>query len=393
MARKKLKQPSDSKTSDERKKIKEHPHFDFDCDVFAKDHYGVYLIVKNSSKADRSRQHNRFYLDSEKELEFLLKTGYGQRGLTTENYKSSDRHLFSIHSTHKTLIQTLISKVKRHEKRNTVRDLIYGINTMISLFEESNKSIPDNPYEFSAEIHQKCLLDSILEGRVTIQNHIRNLGAAWAYIRTFFENSTLGILPSQPSAQTQIKQLILKEGEDEQIFFDEKEGKDEITLELLFQLDYYSQIELEHIIDRRKEYLKWMSELDKHGELFSRANLLRTYYDGNNHQILRKLYILLYKEDPRCWDSDKMRQKRINGKNKRIPVYANEADEIRHKELITISKTGINISIKTEKMFAWWQKTMFPEWPFVRTVAKPYDKVLIEKMVGLKNMLVSLKYH
>ncbi len=374
MARKKLKQPSDVNTSDERKKIKERPHFDFNCDVFAEEHYGSYLIVRNAARADRSRKYNRFYLDAKKELEFLLKTGYGPRGITSKNHKINDRHLFTMFPTYKTLIQTLISKIKRNEKRNTVRDLSYGINIMISLFKELDKNIPEDPCDFNAEIHQKCLLDAILEGKVTLNSHIRYLGAVWAYIRTAFDNSVLGILPSQSSVETQMEQLVLQESKDDQVF-DEKEGKDEITLEMLFQLDYYSQMELDRIIGKVKEYQQWMKELDMHGELFSRANLLNMYYNNRNSQMARNLYILLYKEDPQCWNPNKQHSVTIDGKRNFSKVYNSESDEKRHKKLIAISEMGIDISIINEKMFAWWHKTLFPNWPFVKTVVEPYDTV------------------
>lgn len=367
MARKKLKQPIDSKTKEERKKIKEHPHFDFDCDVFSEKHYGTYLIVKNSSKADAGRQHNRFYIDTEKELEFLLKTGYGHLGLTAENHKCTDAHLFSIYPTYTKLIETLISKIKRSEKRNSVRDILYGINTIISLFEKSNISLPNHPNDFRIDIHQKYISDAILEGKITTQNRIKNLGMAWSYIRKFFDNSALGTLPSQCSAETQIESLI----------FQEEEEEDEISLEILFQLDYYSQIELNRIIERAKEYRKWMKELDTYGELFSRANLLKTYFNNSKSKMLRNLYILLYKEDPQCWDPYIQNRIMIDGKIKFVKGYACKADEVRHQKLIVISEKGIDISIKDEKMFAWWHKILFPEWPFNKTVAKPYDTIFI----------------
>ena len=369
MARKKLKEPSDIKTSYERKKIKERPHFDFNCEIFAEEHYGLYLIVKNSNQADKKRKHNRFYLDSKKELEFLLKTGYGQRGLTEKNYKLNDRHLFSIFPEHKILIQTLISKIKSNEKRNTVRDILYGINTMISLLKLSNKNIPDHPNKFNVDIHQKCLYDVILQGKISINSRIKSLQIAWAYIRNKFDNNTLGVLPHKSSAQTQIEGLVLEGGEDEQ-FYNEKEEKDEITLEVLFQLDYYSQIELDRIISRKKEYRLWMKELDIHGNLFSRANLLKTFYNHSSLLNIRNLYILLYKENPQCWNPYAQSGIRVNGK-----FYDNKANEVKHQELIDISKNGIDISIKDEKMFAWWHKMLFPNWPFVKTVSKPYDTV------------------
>lgn len=369
MARNKLKEPSDIKTSDERKKIKERPHFDFNCEIFNEEHYGSYLIVKNSSQADGSRKHNRFYLDSKKELEFLLITGYGQKGLTAENHKLNNRHLFTIFPTHKILIQTLISKIKANEKRNTVRDILCGINTMISLFKSSNKNIPDSPNEFNVDIHQKCLHDAILEGKVSVDSRIKCLQRIWAYIRNKFDNSTLGVLPHEPSAQVQIEELVSQEGEQ---VLDEK---DEITLEILFQLDYYSQMELGRIMERVKEYRLWMSELDTYGELFSRANLLKTYYNNRSLKAIRHLYILLYKDEPQCWNPYKSSRIIIDGKIKFITGYASEADETRHQELIAISEKGIDISIKDEKMFAWWHKTLFPEWPFIKTIVKPYDTV------------------
>lgn len=340
MARKKLKLPNDFKSKDQRKKIEEQPHFDIDCSIYAEKHYGAYLIVQNSAKADQTRKHNRFYLDAEKELEFLLKTGYGQQGLNKANHTVKHFHLFTEYPKHQRLIQILISKIKRYEKRNTVRDLLYGIGIMLNLFESANKEIPNHPNKFNADTHQKHLYESVLAGRISVKNQIRALGAIWSFIRHSFNNKAIGILPNQVSPQRpQVNSSEVKDNE--------------ITLEVLFQLDYYSQMELGHIITKAKEYKKWIEELDKHGELFSRANLLRTCYNYKGKKSIRQLYILLYKEEPLCLNSDKKR----------------------HKKLLDIAKNGIDISVKNEKMFAWWHKTLFPNWPFVKKIKEPYNNI------------------
>lgn len=373
MARKKLKQPSDIKTSNERKKIKERPHFDFDCDVFAEEHYHSYLIVKNTSKEDKGRKHNRFYLDSDKELEFLLKTGYGSTSLTSKNHKSTGFHILSKYPKQVEFIQALISKIKRNSTRAFTQSLVSGIGVMIDIFKEAKEKIPDDPCELSADIHQKYLFDAILDGKIKIVAHRIHLAKAWSHIRSTYKNSAFGILPSQPSVETQMEELFVEPGEEGSSFKDEEE-KDEITLEILFQLDYYSQIELELTISRVKEYQKWIKELESYGDLFRKANLLKTYYGNTSRYELKNLYILLYEEDPVCWIIGKKKIVTINGKKQYSKVYSSESEKERHQDLKAIAETGIDISVRDVKMFAWWHKTLYPEWPFVKVVTKPYDK-------------------
>ncbi|MFW2441228.1 hypothetical protein ACN4FT_00375 [Aliarcobacter butzleri] len=367
MARKKLKIPISIKTNDKFKEFSKDSHFDFKCSVLAEEHYGFYLIVKNTLKEENSKKHNRLYLDAELEKEFLLTTGFNAKIHLSKNYRVTNFHLFTIHEEYKLFIKELISKIKINNSRSNIKSLLYGINFILNFFNMSKINVPISASEFNIDIHQKSIYDFILNGKITIPRHITNLKNAWKFIKLNFNNS-LSELPSSTSPINQINKYVK---------YEEELENNEITLEVLFQLDYYSQIELDLIMSRFNEYQQWLNELELHGYLFSKENILKTYYKRPQHWLnLCEIYIILYKEDPRCWIPNANELIYKNGKKKYRKIYLNKEEKQRHMELIKISEKGIDISITNEKMFAWWFKTLYPNWPFNQKIEYPYNFVV-----------------
>ena len=71
MAKKQLISPKGSRDKVKRQTISERPHFDIDIEQFNEEHYGLYLIVSNTSKADKARGHNRIYIDLNAQNKFF----------------------------------------------------------------------------------------------------------------------------------------------------------------------------------------------------------------------------------------------------------------------------------------------------------------------------------
>lgn len=343
MAKKQLISPKGSRDNIKRKMISERPHFDVDIEKFNEDHYGLYLIVSNTAKVDKERKHNRIYLDINAQNEFFkyLPTEIKAIRFIPIYNKPLDIHLLTLHPNHKNLIMTIVKKIKRNEKRRYVRDILYGLNHVLYIFEKAKIEIPNDPQDFTVNKHQEYLKNSILNGKVPIKTNKINIGTMWAFIRDNF-NQKLSQLPITESSQTILNNLV--KSQDKQLVdkdeYQKENDKNEITLEMLFQLDYYSQIELENIIKKRKEYLKWIKELEeneKNGKyFFSQANLLKTFYNHPGSLNIRKLYIRLYGQDPQLWDPYGKKDKGyviFDGK-----VYHSKQALARHKELQLIAE-------------------------------------------------------
>ena len=376
MAKKKLITPKGSRDKTQRQIISDRPHFDIDIKQFNEEHYGLYLIVSNTAKADRERKHNRIYLDLNAQNEFFewLQTQLESVKSLPTYVRPLDTNILTKHYHHENLIMTIMKTIKRNEKRRYVRDVLYGLNHIIKLFENVKIEIPRDPHNFTVDVHQEYLKNAILNGRVLISTHKINIGTIWALIKDNFNNN-LSQLPITESAQTILNKLVKSPNEivDDQNEYD----KNEITLEILFQLDYYSQIELESIMKRRKEYLKWIKELEENEEngkyFFSRENLLKTFYNHTGKVSIRNLYISLYNEDPLLWNPNgtgNAQSIKSDGK-----FYFSEQDLYRHQELQLIAEDGEDLSIHNEKMFAWWHFKLYPQYPFEKNIAVEYIEV------------------
>lgn len=368
-------------------KPKTTDHFDTTITTLAKEHQGTYLIVSNIGKSFENYTHNRFYLHKENALEFWNSNRTNLRG--QEQLENAAYYVLSDHPDSKAFIDKFLAPLKPNESRFSIKKTISGLNLLLSTLKSSNR-LPQYPNELN-EDHTKILTDTILQGKLSSGWAIRNLSAAWRHIRMHFtECEKLGTLPSKPTVEKQIEELMKPGDQDWVDYSDDKE----VTLEMLFQLDYYTQVELERIMRRVNEYQEWMrelaemhapfskEELKKHNGLFTRANLLKTFYSHTNHQNIRNYYIEHFGEDPLFWIVGKKKRKRVNGKEVTVGnIYPSKEAEKRHQELLCIAKDGIDLTIRDEKMFAWWQATIMPNYPLVYEISDEY-KTLISDPIG-----------
>jgi hypothetical protein len=355
------------------KESKIFDHFDERISTLAEDHRGTYLIVKNFGKASEAHNHNRFYFHKGNALEFedARCSSLGTRNAV----ESSNYFVLTDHPDAKIFIETFAATIKRNETRSRISKIFKGLNIILECFKLS-ENLPIHPTEITSN-HQKIIADFILEGKYIFDAHARYIGYAWSHIREHYDvNNQLAKLPSGPSIEKQIDNITLSEDIDWEDYSDE----DNVTLEILFQLDYYTQIEFERIMNRVNEYQVWMRELNEinhHGGLFSQANLLKTFYNDSSYSLIniRNYHIIKFGEDPITWLPNIKIQKTLNGYKHRYKKYPNKEAELRHQKLLLIAENGIDISVTkgNEKMFAWWMATICPNFPLDKVIIDEYS--------------------
>lgn len=345
-------------------------HLDSRIDTLAEEHKGTYLIVANNTKRHKGHSHNRFYLHKQNALIFadtMCIQACSRKGVENATW-----YVQSDHPDCKIFIDAISSKVKLNTTREQVARLFRGLNVLLALLKISDM-LPEHPKDIN-QIHHKHLSDVIRDGKLKSSQRI-DIGRTWSFICiNFHKKNMLFGLPRDVSVKTKINRLVntAEEHDSNEVV----DNSNEVTLEILFQLDYYSQIEMQRFMSRSKEYQGWIRELQEHEDLFSQPNILKTYYKNLSWDNLRKLHIKLYNEDPFIWIPKASKKRTINGVVHYFKTYPSEAAEKRHHELLSIAENGIDISIKDEKMFAWWHHTLFPDYPFNTKIPKNYDGII-----------------
>lgn len=373
------------------KKPKITAHLDTDITILAKEHFGTYLVVSNTDKNSRNYTNNRLYLHQENDLKFL-----DTMSLTRSGRKSKERATYYVLTDHPnsvTFIKAFIKPIDRNFPRREGVHLLSGLNILLRILKSFNK-LPNHPLNLNLE-HQTIIADTILQGEISNGSELMKLRKAWSHIRSNFNNiqvDKLNTLPAEPSIKAQIEALT----ELEEKNWEDYSDANEVTLEMLFQLDYYTQTELERIMSRAREYRDWMKQLDdinQKGGLFSQANILKTFYDNKcNWKEMRNFYIKMFGEDPVVWITGTKKQKTINKLKHYSKVYPNIKAEKRHQQLLKIAKNGIDISIKDERMFAWWQATIMPDYPFDKTIIDDYKLLASASKEWIANQALRGKF-
>lgn len=339
MARKKYKDPRQSKKLSQKSQLDLRPHYDKVNDIFADEHYLHYLVVKNAKSEKRIS--NRLYISYSEDKEFY-ETYYpkihGSINKSFDNH-SNKLHLFTIFPEHKNYISKLVFElVDENLSRKTVENVLKGFSFFIEVMLENNISLPN--IDNFEQMHQK-LVHRALE-TAEISKSYKN------YISTFFS------FISKKNKQFRHKNISSRqEGEI---------GIEGLSLDTVFTLDFCASNELDLIISRVNEYKSWINEFAS-TELFSLENLAYTYFKNREelgrigsaqNKILNKLSIALHKVNLQCW---------TRSKGKTIYYYASEDDRKRHAELSEIKKKGVDIGLNSEKMFALWHHEICPNWP------------------------------
>ncbi|RXJ79348.1 hypothetical protein [Arcobacter sp. F2176] len=130
-----------------------------------------------------------------------------------------------------------------------------------------------------------------------------------------------------------------------------------IPSSIIFQLDYFCEKELNENLEIFKKVVEWKKEY-KNFILFSLENLAHTYYKSNQLNSIKfqvnKISKCLYKIDLKIWKLKKGSKY----------YYKDIKHEKEHKRLLKLSKKGVDISFKNEKMYYFWHITLFPNFPY-----------------------------
>jgi len=339
MIKKLMPPPGSTKATNQKR-----PHFDTVNKLYAEEHHGKYLIVRNSKSDSCSYSHNRLYLCKQSAMEFIVSsmnadqscriTGI-EAALETKGLAKSD--LLSLYPEHGAYVRDfLFQLVDRILPRSSGNQVVIGFGIMIDILLSADIDLP-SVTEFKNK-HLNIVSKEMLDERFNNQ--------AKVYVNRFL---------------TELKRkndaFVLKHIQVNQA----QKPPTMLSSDVVFQLDHYAQKELKENVCKAKEYAGWMEELESI-ELFSLENLAYTYYDNIDrlgrmaaalNRPIRNIAKELFNVELQCW------KRRSNG----IPQYFNKEDKHRHQELLELSRSGFNISIADERMGCMWNKTFFPDWP------------------------------
>ncbi|UPT78164.1 hypothetical protein MN086_03225 [Sulfurovum sp. XGS-02] len=324
-------------------------HFDYVDDLYAKKHYGEYIIVKHSEAENIST--SRVYLSNDAQVEYYL--GRKKRGDKLFNCVPAvgKVNLFDLFPQYKTFIKSTISYIiQDRQHSSTVMHYLIGFNIFLSALKSHDIVI--NEFKEITNEHHALTYNYIKVTEGTNNYTMRN-------VRSFFGVVELNL---EHFITTRIPRL----GIDNSILA--------LSSTVSFQISYFSEVEISKIIKRVNEYKEWMKEYENI-ELFSLKNLAKTYYESQGSTEKRPFGVTV---NSICIDLHGINLKYWIRRSRREYVYKNLYQKKMHEEMLEYCKDGTNIDVVDEKMYAFWHKEIYPDWPFTRTLAKKFDSSQIK---------------
>jgi len=333
-------------------------HFDYDNSIYAEEHYGKYLIVKNTNV--NTTKHNRIYISRIEQIEFIKHPDNVyqkdiRQGAENKYKKPTKFHLLDTFPDHRKFIWNLLSKLDNTSTRPYATSIIKGLRSILNiLIGSDDRLILKNADSFN-HTHHTAIQESINSGTSGYVDHI---SATWKFI---VKSRTKQDLPLS--------------------FFKTEIGIEKtnqvLPLDVVYQLDFYAQMELDKIMPQIAQLKKWMKEFDSLGELFNLQNLTYTHYylQGNNpafNYTIGRTTKELYSIDLKCY-----RQTKYDKCGKKYYLYKNEEQRQQHEKLLAIAKDGMDLSINNEKMLIFWLKRIAEDFPFLTKYKAPFEKVWI----------------
>jgi hypothetical protein len=347
-------------------------HLDTMIPLLAHEHYGRYLIVQNT-KSD-TYNHNRLYLCHKSQVEFLKEQRIKNSHII-EQRGSSPIHILTRFETEFPWLQREIFELFNETySRGFAHPKIAGLAFFLDILRQ--KAIYINSFQ---ELHAEHIN--------TITRHVQNS----TYSTTILKHTTKALNHIKSKYQKNYKVPPLK------IYGKIQKKDNEISTALLYQMDHYACKELDETIRLRKEYEMWIQELkamqenftqeelDIHGGLFTRKNLIFTYFEnieliqnsgGSTNSIIRKIAKNLYDFELKCYE-------RLEPASKETK----NAIEVLKEEGLG----GINISITDERMFALWHKILVPHYP-IETKILPQFHFIHTSIRGWQRYMSNKKF-
>ena len=325
------------------------PHLDSVDNLLAKEHFGTYVIVKTT---DADTWGNRVYLLLNNQKEYYNERKKRGDKLFNKSPKLSKNNLFDLYPAYNDFIKDTVSNIIPDiQGVDTVIQLLYGMGIFISTL-DSYGVILKNFQDIKNE-HHSLIYDYLKVSKDIHKSDMR-------YIRGFFGVVELKL---EHFRTTKIPRSV----------GNTNISRPAISTTLAYKISYYSEKELDLVIKGVEDYKDWMKEYNKI-ELFSLKNLAKTYYESQTKSkmsfgiTINSICTSLYKTDLKFWYA------RSRKKN----LYKNEDLKKRHMEMIEYSKDGINIDIVNEKMFAFWHKEIYPNWPYVQEINPKFNTAKVK---------------
>lgn len=336
-------------------------HFDTVDSTYAKEHYGTYLIYRQT--AETTKIHSRIYMSSANNIEFikaLQEAGHKKIHSSNQVYKKNVLDLFPQYSNF--IIDSLLQIVPENSNESTIREYLHACGLFLKAMQKNN--IPLNTLQDITNEHQNILWNTISELQLNRANK--------THLTAFF-NRISELIPHFTSKRNVGRRI--------------RKPIKGLPTTTLYQLDLCARKELNYVINRAQEYQQWMEEF-KTIKLFSLENLAKTYFDnvelGNKgtslNLIIRKIALLQYQIDLRCW---------VRCVSPGVFRYK-KGQEKEHKKLLVLAQKGINITINNEKMFAFWHKELITDWPFNRSIKECYKTLFVDEASFIASNLYKL---
>lgn len=319
--------------------VESFSHMDYVDNLLAKEHFGTYLIVKTT---DADTWGNRVYLLLNNQKEYYYERKKRGDKLFNKSPKISKNNLLDLYPSYNDFIKDTVSNIiPTIDGVDTVIQLLYGMGIFISVID--NYGLNLKSFQEINNEHHTLVYNYLKVSKDIHKSDMR-------YIRGFF-----GAVASRLEHFRTTK--IARSVGNANI------SRPAISTTLAYSISYYSEKELDLIITGVEEYKDWMKEFNKI-ELFSLKNLAKTYYESQTKSkmsfgiTINSICISLYKIDLKFWY---VRSRKKN-------LYKNEELKKHHMEMIEYSKDGINIDIVDEKMYAFWHKEIYPNWPYEQEI-------------------------
>ncbi|MDM5263574.1 hypothetical protein PF327_05125 [Sulfurovum sp. XTW-4] len=322
-------------------------HFDSVVPDYAEEHYGYYLIYKGNDET--SSNQSRLYFSTKHLKEFKISIGEtnGLEKCTVE--KSPKQYLIDLYPEYEDfIIDTMIRIVPKNLSITSCREYIWGCGLFLAamkLHSYDLEKLSDVTNEMQDEAWNS--LSKI--------DHAKN---SKAHLQTFFGKLSLH--------SDKITQQFRK-GE-------KKKSKLGYPTTTIYQLDYYARQDIKRIMKRVSEYQQWENEFTSIGYLFSLENLAKTYYENLENIVkidrtqVRKLAKVLYNVELKCYIQAKDNETHLRPYRYR---YENLEQELKHKKLLELSKSGKNITMNDERMMTFWLLELL-ESPLAHTFKDKY---------------------
>lgn len=329
-------------------------HFDYNNSIYAEEHYGKYLIVKNT-RIDTNK-HNRIYMSRVDQIAFIKHPDniYKEdtRQAAEKKFKNPTKfHVLDTFPKYEKFIWNLLSKLDNKSTRPYTTSIVKGLGSILHTLINSDENLMLKDSDSFNHSHHAAIQESVNNGT---SGYFDYISATWKFIVKSRTNQDLPLSFSKPESN---------------------ETKYAVPPDVVYQLDYYSQIELEKIIDNITQLNEWLKEYNCIDELFSLKNLAYTHYHAGGNQpafnfTLNRIAKELHGVDLKCY-----RQIKYDQSGKKYFAYITKEQEKEHKKLLTIAKGGMNLNICNEKMLIFWLKRISYNFPFLTEYNKPFNKV------------------